>query len=397
MNDTVPRILADDFPITQTTQVTDLHVFGAFLSDNLPALGASDVNFSLSLHTDNGLSPSLPVNPPIWQSTTAATSTSLFAVTLGEAFFDPVAGFVGSDTTIYEYNFNIAPQTLSPGVYWLNVEAQPGATVNGVTAIFGWDTTTPASNLGDAAAWGSAALGYPTPWNSSASNAANPPFNLAFAITGNPVPEPSTICLAGTGLALLIGLAYRRKAQRAAVVLAMMFVLVASPVAMATNLVSNGEFSLFTQGGPNEFLADSNAAPDAKLLDWTNNRPFMAVYGPNASELIGATGPSYSGTEYLWGPLNGSNNGFTDTSPNEATNPSANFLAADGDPGFSGTGISQTISTPLIIGQQYTLSYYWVRRSSPMKRAPKVAGLSPWARSNSSTAPWSMRPSPARL
>jgi hypothetical protein len=298
VNDTVPRILADDFPITQTTQVTDLHVFGAFLSDNLPALGASDVTFSLSLHTDNGLSPSLPVNPPLWQSTTAPTSTSLVAVTLGEAFYDPVAGFIGSDTTIYEYDFNIAPQTLGPGTYWLNVEAQPGATANGVTAIFGWDTTTPASNLGDAAAWGSAALGgYPTPWNSSAGNAANPPYDLAFAITGNPVPEPSAICLAGTGLALLIGLAYRRIAQGAAVALAMAFVLVASPVAMATNLVSSGELSLFTQDGLNEFLANNIAAPDAKLTDWTNNLSIMADYGATASELIGATGPRYSGTE----------------------------------------------------------------------------------------------------
>ncbi len=135
--------------------------------------------------------------------------------------------------------------------------------------------------------------------------------------------------------------------------------LAASAVADASNLVANSEFSLFTQGGTNEYVADSPTAPDARLADWTNNRPFVAVYGPNASELIGASGPSYSGPEYLWGPLNGSANGFTDTSPNQASNPSANFLAADGDPGFPGTGISQTISTPLVTGQQYTLSYYW--------------------------------------
>ena len=168
VNDTVPRILADDFPLTQTTQITDLHVFGAFLSDNLPAAGASDVTFSLSLHTDNGLSPSLPVNPPLWQSTTLPSNTSS-PMPITEAFFDPVAGFVGSDTMVFEYDFNIAPITLGPGTYWLNVEAQPGATVNGVTSIFGWADTPPASNLGDAAAWGSATLGgYPTPWNSSA-------------------------------------------------------------------------------------------------------------------------------------------------------------------------------------------------------------------------------------
>ena len=155
----------------------------------------------------------------------------------------------------------------------------------------------------------------------------------------------------------------RRSAHRIAVAVATLLTLVA-PCARATNLVSNGEFSQFTQGGPNEFLADNNFAPDAKLLNWSDNRPFVAVYAPNSSELIGATGPSYGGGPItLWGPLNGSNNGFTDTSPNQASDPTANFIAMDGDPGFPGTGISQTIGTPLIAGHQYTLSYYWVRQS----------------------------------
>ncbi len=212
VNDTDPRILADDFPLTQQTQITDLHVFGAFLSDNLPAAGASDVTFSLSLHTDNGLSPSLPVNPPLWQSTTLPSATSA-PMPITEAFYDPVAGFGGSDSMVFEYDFNISPITLGPGTYWLNVEAQPGVTFNGVTSVFGWATTAPASNLGDSAAWGSAALGnYPATWNSSAGgNAANPPFDLAFQITGNPVPEPSTICIAGLGLVAFFILAYRRR------------------------------------------------------------------------------------------------------------------------------------------------------------------------------------------
>ncbi len=209
VHDSTPRILADDFPITQTTQVTDLHVFAAFLNDDLPALGASDVTFSLSLHSDNGLSPSLPVNPPLWQSTTAPSATSVYAVTLGEGFYDPVAGFVGTDTTIYEYDFNIAPVTLGPGIYWLNVEASPGATANGVTAELGWDRTPPAANLGDFAAWGNATLGgYPTPWNSSA--VSNLPFNLAFEVTGKQVPEPSTLITALLG-AFALALALRRR------------------------------------------------------------------------------------------------------------------------------------------------------------------------------------------
>jgi hypothetical protein len=135
----------------------------------------------------------------------------------------------------------------------------------------------------------------------------------------------------------------------------------ASGTAQAGNLVTNGEFSLFTQGSTNQFVADYPSSPDAILTDWTNTRPFTAVFGPNAAQLIGASGPDYSGKEYLWGPLNGAPgyNTFTDLSPNQMNNPAPNFLAADADPAFSGAGISQTISTPLVQGQKYELSYYW--------------------------------------
>ncbi len=123
----------------------------------------------------------------------------------------------------------------------------------------------------------------------------------------------------------------------------------------ATNLVINGDFSQFTQGGTNEVIANYNGSNLAVLLGWTNTRPFVSAYGPNASELIGASG--LNNNLYLWGPKNGSNNGFTDMSPGQLSNPNANFLASDADPNFGGN-LTQAISG-LNVGQQYTLSYYW--------------------------------------
>jgi len=123
--------------------------------------------------------------------------------------------------------------------------------------------------------------------------------------------------------------------------------------AQAGNLVLNGEFSLFTTGGTNQLIGCFGCAV---FQNWTNTRPFTAAYGPNASELIGASGASSN--VFLWGPKNGSSNGFTDMSPNQASDPTANFLASDSDPSFSGT-LSQTITTGLVTGQQYLLSYYW--------------------------------------
>lgn len=122
--------------------------------------------------------------------------------------------------------------------------------------------------------------------------------------------------------------------------------------AQAGNLVVNGEFSLFTTGGTNQLIGCSGCAV---LQNWTNTRPFTAAYGPNASELIGASGASSN--VFLWGPKNGSSNGFGDMSPNQVNDPTANFLASDSDPSFSGT-LSQTIPG-LVLGQQYLLSYYW--------------------------------------
>ena len=122
--------------------------------------------------------------------------------------------------------------------------------------------------------------------------------------------------------------------------------------AQAGNLVVNGEFSLFTTGGTNQLVGCFNCAV---LQNWTNTRPFTAVYGPNASELIGASGASSN--VFLWGPKNGAPNGFNDMSPNQVSDPTANFLASDSDPSFSGT-LSQTIPG-LVLGQQYVLSYYW--------------------------------------
>jgi hypothetical protein len=125
--------------------------------------------------------------------------------------------------------------------------------------------------------------------------------------------------------------------------------------AAAAELIVNGDFSQFTSGGRNEVISTYNGSGLAVLQGWTNTRPFVAAYGPNASELIGASG--LNNNLYLWGPKNGSNNGFTDMSPNQISNPNANFLSADADPDFGGT-LTQAVAG-LQVGHQYTLSYNW--------------------------------------
>ncbi len=151
--------------------------------------------------------------------------------------------------------------------------------------------------------------------------------------------------------------------------------------AQAGNLVLNGEFSLFSAscggapaGGSNQVLAQvlgsSCGNSGAVLQNWTNSRPFAAVYGPNASELVGASG--LSSNLFLWGPKNGASNNFDDQSPNQMGNAAANFLADDSDPSFSGT-FSQTIAG-LVQGQEYELSYYWAAAQFTDETGPTSSG-----------------------
>ncbi len=128
-----------------------------------------------------------------------------------------------------------------------------------------------------------------------------------------------------------------------------------APAAKAAELVQNGEFSQFIKGGRNQTLSWDNGLTKAVLADWTNTGYYTSAYGPNAAELIGA-----DGVLLLWGPKNGSQNGFTDMSPNQVNDPTANFLAFDTEPNnHYRAAFYQTISTGLVQGDQYVLSYYW--------------------------------------
>jgi hypothetical protein len=135
------------------------------------------------------------------------------------------------------------------------------------------------------------------------------------------------------------------------------------------NLVANGEFSLFTSGGPNA-LINCGGLGCAVLQNWTNTRAFTAVYGPNAAELIGAIGAS--SPTFIWGPKNGAPNNFTDQSPNQMNNSVANFLSSDSDPNISGT-LTQTING-LVPGDQYVLSYFWAAGQYTDVTGPTFSG-----------------------
>jgi hypothetical protein len=115
-----------------------------------------------------------------------------------------------------------------------------------------------------------------------------------------------------------------------------------APATAAKNLVVNGDFEELTNG-------PGQVGPNTNVVGWTTNGGYNFVYAPNTADTVGSYG-AY-GYLKLWGPNNGSDNGFTATSPS-----GGNFYAADG--AFGVDPIKQTISG-LEVGKQYVLSFDW--------------------------------------
>gem|GEM_PF-1988924 len=143
----IPRELADDFLCTTTGPITNVHLWGSWMNDQVMPI----TNIHLSIHANipANQSPtgySIPGNV-LWQFN---FSQNLFTQTLyhqgtAEWWYDPYSGLVlpQADHEIWEYNISVDPAiafsqqgtATNPIVYWLDayVEA-PGGN-------FGWKTT----------------------------------------------------------------------------------------------------------------------------------------------------------------------------------------------------------------------------------------------------------------
>jgi len=119
-------------------------------------------------------------------------------------------------------------------------------------------------------------------------------------------------------------------------------VLSAISVSARANLsFANGDFASTTAGaGQLGFNTDAT--------DWTTNG-YNFLFASGTADTTGATGAD--GNLKLWGPGDGSANGLPSSSP-----VGGNYVAADG--AYEVGAITQTI-TGLIIGQKYTIGFWW--------------------------------------
>ncbi len=199
-------VLADDFYCDITGPVSDIHLWGSWLSN----VHGTITNFWLGIYSDvpavtNFASGQVTNSHPgvlLWQQSFGLGQYAESPNATGsELFYDPSTGsFTGTDTQAWYYCFyptNAFKQqgtATAPTNYWLAVYAQ----VANQTGTYGWKTSVYPYH--DPAVWGTvlATSGFPTGnWKSMTNNQTSQPINLAFKLTTQtnpPPPPPLTGC-----------------------------------------------------------------------------------------------------------------------------------------------------------------------------------------------------------
>ena len=187
-------VLADDFPCSTTGPISDIHIWGSWLSD----VHGTITNFWLAIYSDvpavTNVSSGIvaPSHPGVllWQQSFGPSqfAESIYA-TGSELFYDPSAhSFIGSDTQAYYYcfyptsPFKQQGTAAAPTNYWLVAYAQVST---GATApLYGWKTTLTPYN--DGAVWGHylPTTGQPAgDWQTITNSQSGQLVNLAFMLT----------------------------------------------------------------------------------------------------------------------------------------------------------------------------------------------------------------------
>ena len=191
--------LADDFLCMETGPITDVHLWGSFVSDLLPPGGLGSMTITLFLYSDVPAGVNSPHSHPgqlLWQKTFGPgqyTAGHAFRQPEGEWWHDPSTQFwkPGADQNIYQFDFYIdreqAYSQVEGTIYWLGMKYTTSQD-DGFT--FGWKTTYEPWN--DDACWLDTSV-QPAVWREMHYADGHPwaelpdnSLNLAFAISGEP-------------------------------------------------------------------------------------------------------------------------------------------------------------------------------------------------------------------
>jgi len=195
-------VLGDDFRCTNTGPVSDIHIWGSWLTDNVGVI----TNFWIGIYDDVPVGPNNPYSHPgtnlLWfQLFGPGQFTAQPVATGSELFFDPsTTNIIGADQTVWYYCFyptNPFVQqgtTANPTNYWLVVHAQQGGATG--QERYGWKTSL--ARFNDAAVWGNFAGSLPVGnWKPMFNG--NQPLDLSFKITTTTNTPPPQGCAETNG------------------------------------------------------------------------------------------------------------------------------------------------------------------------------------------------------
>ena len=144
-----PYVLADDFVCTNSGPISDIHLWGSWLSDNYLT---NSITFWLGIYDDVPAGPvnafSHPGTNLLWQQwfTPGQYAETIWTANAQEQFLDPgPTNILGTDSEVWYYCFypTNAFQQLGTAqtnkTYWLAAYAQLPV---GINQLYGWKTTT---------------------------------------------------------------------------------------------------------------------------------------------------------------------------------------------------------------------------------------------------------------
>ncbi|MCD4789745.1 MAG: hypothetical protein K8R37_07060, partial [Bacteroidales bacterium] len=203
--DNQPLILADDFECTVTGNITDIHIWGSWLNDELPFWEVPEaVEFTFSIHSDIPAGVQEPWSMPgdvLWMKTWTPTYDDVEWINSGpEDWYNPSLPMWLDDnhTMCFKYNCILDPSEYflqegtpeEPIVYWLDVQAVP-LDPDMPFVRFGWKTSL--DHWNDDAVWGIGHEPFMGPWNElrypDGHEYYDESIDLAFVITTEEGPQ----------------------------------------------------------------------------------------------------------------------------------------------------------------------------------------------------------------
>jgi matrixin len=188
-------IVADDFRCKRTGPITGIHIWASWLNDRFD----SNAVIKLRLWSDVPATNSQPSHPGVelWSRSFTNGVNYNWQVAASDIFYerflDPSdTNFVGKDTKVYQYNFQIATNQAfnqtNNAIYWLSV------TASGTTNRFGWKTCITNDHFMDDAAFATVPTPNTNQWTDLHYPAGHPfaprTADMAFALETPPPAAP---------------------------------------------------------------------------------------------------------------------------------------------------------------------------------------------------------------